>query len=160
MLKVLKTELQFRNVPRAIALLLRIEATLAGDAPLTPSAQECLFLADPKCPPTPLVRPESSPPPQSTQPSAVILPKSAPKTIEKPVEPSVMPLDEACKVLNVTLGIPWEQVEQARAKIVQRSHPDALEGLSPDKCSAARIEAKRANAAYIALANGRRPLIS
>jgi hypothetical protein len=31
-----------------------------------------------------------------------------------------------------------------------------LEGMSPDKCTASRAEAKRANAAYAALSNARR----
>jgi len=58
-------------------------------------------------------------------------------------------------LLRVTAGAPWEEVEQARAKIVQRCHPDALEGLSADRRIAAVDDAKRANAAYAALAQER-----
>jgi len=48
-----------------------------------------------------------------------------------------------------------ENVEQARAKLVQRSHPDALKVLSAEKRAAALLNAKRANAAYAVLARNR-----
>jgi hypothetical protein len=143
-LNVLKTELQFRNVPRATALLAKVKAALSGDTSLIPTAQPGLFAAG--------VQPEPPPPQQA---ATVILPRPIPRPAEKMPEVPAMPLDEAYKLLRVTAGRPWDEVEQARVRIVQRSHPDALEGLSAEKRAAALSEAKRANAAYAALAKER-----
>jgi DnaJ-domain-containing protein 1 len=143
-LNALKTELQFRNVPRATALLAKVKNALSGDTSLIPTAQPGLFAT------------ALQPAPQRPQPTTSgILPKPIPKPAEKPPEVPAMPLDEAYKLLRVTAGTPWDEVEQARARLVQRSHPDALEGLSGEKRAAALSEAKRANAAYAALAKER-----
>jgi len=142
-LLALKTELQFRNVPRAMALLVKVKAALSGSTSLIPTAQPELFAA-------PLL-PQPPPP----QPVAVILPKPTPRPADKAPEVPAMPIDEAYKLLRVTGGTSWEEVEQARARLVQRSHPDALEGLSAEKRAAALLDAKRANAAYAALAQER-----
>jgi DnaJ-domain-containing protein 1 len=144
MLNALKTELQFRNVPRAIALLSKVKSALAGGMSLTPTAQPDLF-AEP-LPPSSFPR----------QPPAVILPKPTPKLADTILERPAITLEEAYKLLRVTVGTAWEEVEQARAKLVQRSHPDALEDSSVEKRSAALMDAKRANAAYAALAQERR----
>lgn len=148
-LNALKSELQFRNVPRATALLTRVKAALSGETALIPSAQPSLFVAPSSPQPSPS---------QSPQLPAMILPKPILKSSEK--EPGAWPmaLDEAYKVLRVTEGTSWEQVEQSRAKIVQRSHPDALEGLNSDKRAAVLTEARRANAAYAAIALAKRSL--
>jgi DnaJ-domain-containing protein 1 len=141
-LNALHLELQFRNVPRAKTLLAKVRAAISIGASLTPPAQPELF--DPR-PPEML---PSSPP-------TVILPKPPLKPVEQELQLSPMSLDEACKVLRVTAGTPWDQVERARTKIVERSHPDALAALSEDKRAAIRAEAKRANAAYVALSRER-----
>jgi hypothetical protein len=143
-LNALKTELQFRNVPRATALLAKVKAALSGGTSLTPTAQPELFAAS-----LPIA---SSPP----QPPAVILPRPTPKLADTIPEPPAITLDAAYKFLRVTAGTSWEEVELARAKLVQRSHPDALEDSSAEKRSAALMDAKRANAAYAALAQVRR----
>jgi len=148
-LNALKTELQFRNVPRATALLTRVKAALSGETALIPPAQPALFLSPSSPQPSPS---------QSPQPHSVVLPKPILKSSEKEPGTRQMALDEAYKVLRVTEGTSWEQVEQARAKIVQRSHPDALEGLNSDKRAAMLTEARRANAAYAAIALARRSL--
>ena len=140
-LNALKTELQFRNVPRATALLVRVRNALAGGRPLIPTAQPELFTA-------PLASPEP-------EPAAVILPKPVPKPVETIVELPAVTLEEAYKLLRVSAGSPWDEVEQARARLVQRSHPDALEGLSAEKRTAAVLDARRANSAYAALAQER-----
>ena len=142
-LNALKMELQFRNVPRATALLAKVKAALAGGTPLIPTAQPELFATPPP------------PKPPPSQPAAVILPKPAPRPAEKAPEAPAMALEEAYKLLRVTAGTPWDEVEQARARLVQRSHPDALEGLSAEKRAAAVLDAKQANAAYAALAHER-----
>jgi hypothetical protein len=143
-LNALKTELQFRNVPRAIALLAKVKSALSGGKSLTPTAQPGLFAVP--LPPT-----SASP-----QPPAVILPRPTPTVTNTIPEPLAMTLDEAYKLLRVTAGTSWEEVELARAKLVQRSHPDVLQGSSAEKRSAALMDAKRANAAYAALAQERR----
>jgi len=142
-LNALEAELQFRNVPRATALLAKVKVALAGEIPLTPSAQPGLFPS------------AAAPVPAAPKPAAVILPKPGPKPSDKVPEAPAMPLDEAYKVLRVTAGAPWDEVEQARAKLVQKSHPDALEGLTVEKRAAAVQDAKRANAAYAAIAQER-----
>ena len=142
-LNALRNELQFRNVPRATALMAEVKAALSGGTALTPGVQPELFAV--ALPPTP--------PPQ--QSAAVILPKPTPRPAEKAPAVPVVALDEAYKLLRVTAGAPWDEVEQARARLVQRSHPDALEGLSADKRAIALLDAKRANAAYAALAKER-----
>jgi DnaJ-domain-containing protein 1 len=80
-------------------------------------------------------------PPQAKEPQVPDVPKLA--------------IDEAYKLLNVTARTPWEEVEQARAKLVLRSHPDAMESLSKEKRAVALADAKRANAAYSVIAKGR-----
>ena len=142
-LNALKAELQFRNVPRATALLARVKVALSGGTPLTPTAQPGLFPSD------------VSPVPAAPKPAAMILPKPGPKPTDKVPDTPAMPLDEAYKLLRVTAGAPWDEFEQARAKLVQKSHPDALEGLSVEKRAAALQDAKRANAAYAAIAQER-----
>ena len=142
-LDALRVELQLRNVPRAKTLLAKVRAALLRSAPLTPPAQPKLF--DP-------IPSESLP----ASPPTVILPKPSLKPVEQEPHVPPMPLDEAYKVLRVTSGTPWDQVEQARSKLVQRSHPDALAALSADKRAAIQSEAKRANAAYAALSQARR----
>ena len=145
-LNALMAELQFRNVPRAIALLAKVKAALSGETPLTPSAQPELF--------TPSSLPLASPLPPP-QPPAGIFPKPIPKSLGREPEAPTMALDEAYKILRVTAGSPWEQVEQARAMIVQRSHPDSILEVSPEKRSATIAEARLANAAYVALQRAR-----
>lgn len=139
----LHLELQFRNVPRAKTLLAKVKAALSSGAPLTPPAQPELFNPIPS---------ETLP----ASPPTVILPKPPIKPVEQESPPPAMPLDEALKTLRVNAGTPWDQVERARTKIVERSHPDALAALSEDKRAAIQAEAKRANAAYAALSKARR----
>lgn len=142
-MNALKTELQFRNVPRATALLAKVKAALSGETPLMPTVQPELFAA-----PLPPISPPS-------QPGAVILPKPTSKPAEKTPEVPAVTLEEAYKLLRVTAETPWEEVEQARARLIQRSHPDALYDLNADKRTAAIQDAKRTNAAYAALAKER-----
>jgi DnaJ-domain-containing protein 1 len=141
-LNVLRTELQFRNVPRATVLLAEVKAALSGEQLLTPTAQPGLFASS-----SPLLPPAPRPP-------AVILPKPTAKPDGKaPDGGPTMGIDEAYKLLRVTAETPWEEVEQARSRLVQRSHPDSLEGLNDEIRAAAVQNAKRANAAYAAVAS-------
>ena len=142
-LNALKTELQFRNVPRATALLAKVKGALSGGMSLIQTSQPKLFAAP------------SPPQPPSPQPVVVILPKPTPRPADKVHDLPAIALDEAYKLLRVTAGTPWDEVEEVRARLVQRSNPNALKGLSPEKRAAAVMDAKRANAAYAALAKER-----
>ncbi|MBV8033805.1 hypothetical protein [Roseateles sp.] len=66
-----------------------------------------------------------------------------------------MSLDDACKLLKVTLGSAWQEVELARRKMVLLSHPRHLVGMAPERQEAVRNEARRVNAAYALLSAAR-----
>lgn len=61
-------------------------------------------------------------------------------------------LEDACRILKVLPGDPWEQIEQSRRKLVMRSHPEKLSGLGPAQALQARAEAMRVNDAYLVVA--------
>jgi hypothetical protein len=44
-----------------------------------------------------------------------------------------MSSEEASKVLQVNLGADWETIEKPRRKIVQKSHPDKVRTLPPER---------------------------
>ena len=67
----------------------------------------------------------------------------------------IVSLEDACKILHVTLGSDWETVEKARSQIVQRSHPDHLKGLPEGKRRELVRAAKLANIAAKALLDSR-----
>ena len=148
-LKALDTELQFRNVPRATALLRKVKSAISDGSLLIPSAQPELFT-----PARTPIHAIAQPQPIMTPP-AVILPKAAAKPAPAVAEIPPMALDEAYKALRVTVGASWAEVEQSRFKIVQRAHPDTVAELSAEKRIAAQTEAKRANAAYTVLLEAR-----
>ena len=163
-LKVLEAELQFRHVPRAVSLLRRVKAALRGEGSLSLPEQPKLFepVSLPLRPvPEPIViLPMPEPNPSAVLPKPEVKPSnlaiSAASTPVPIPEVLQLALDEACKVLHVTPGTPWAEIELSRSRIVQRAHPDAVERLSPEKRAAARAEAQRANAAYAALLEARR----
>ena len=70
-------------------------------------------------------------------------------------EPVPLPLpisvDDACQLLNVTPGSPWESIEQARRSLVMQAHPSNVVTLSPNKRARALAEAAQVNAAYFKL---------
>ena len=146
-LKALDGELQHRNVPRATALSRKVKSALSGKSPLTPSAQPKLF-SQPQALPRSVLAPVTPPP-------AVVLSKA----VAKPTPPidmlPPMALDEAYKVLRVLAGAPWAEVEQARAKIVQRSNPGNIADMSAEKRLAIQTNANRANVAYSVIMQSR-----
>jgi DnaJ-domain-containing protein 1 len=142
-LDALKTELQFRNVPRAISLLAKVKVAMSEPKSLALNAQPSLFVDSPSA-----GLPRLSP---------VVFPtESLPESGEAPKEVASVSIDEAYRLLRVTSTTPWENIEQARDRLVRRSHPDALEGLSAEKQVAALADARQVNAAYAALAEERR----
>lgn len=130
-LRLLEVELSFRSVPRATTLLANVKRVLNGGTVLPSARQKELF--DHKAPvaaQVPLLK-------DQPKPAVSSLPR--------------MPLEDALKVLKTTLGAPWEAVEASRRQVVDRAHPDKLAGLSEEKRRILKEEARRANAAYVAV---------
>jgi hypothetical protein len=166
-LKQLEHELQYRQVPRAVALLAEVQAAMYGASTASAPA------------PAPAVRapaPAIAPPPQpslwdglsppTTQPTAPALQPTtapvavrpalatAPTRLATPPAPA-MPLDDAYKLLKATPGATWESIEQTRRLLIQASHPEKLRKLPESKRAQALTEASRVNAAYAALSQVR-----
>ena len=164
-LKQLESELQYRQVPRAVALLAEVQAAMYGGA----AAQQVPIV--PALPPAraPAPAPVSQQPDlwgRSTSPAIVAVPPAAPVravtpaikppeappvAAEAPASPPHMPLDEAYKVMKATPGATWESIEQTRRTLVQQSHPSRWKTLSAEKRAQTLTEARRVNAAYAAL---------
>jgi hypothetical protein len=53
--------------------------------------------------------------------------------------------EEASRVLQVSLGADWETIEKSRREIVQKSHPDKVRSLPPERRKALIDHARRAN---------------
>jgi hypothetical protein len=151
-LKQLEHELQFRQVPRALALLERVQAAIptAGTAPapvtpVPPVKQPDLWSQPPAIQPT-------TTPPSAQRPSAQLAALvSRPVTVVTPRPGPSMTFDDACKVLKVSPTSPWPEVEQVRRQLVQLSHPERVASLTPERRDQVRAEALRVNAAYAVL---------
>ena len=164
LLKQLEHELQYRHVPRAVALLTEVQA--AG----------CSMAATSQAPSVPASPPVAATGPISQQPdlwgrlaTAPVVPAPAPVRTVAPavrpleprtvassiISPPAMPLEEAYKVLNAATGATWESIEQTRRRLVHQSHPSRWKALSTEKRAQALAEAKRVNAAYAALSQTR-----
>ena len=160
-LKQLELELQYRQVPRAIALLADVQAAMYGGTTATPPPPVAALAHQP-------VRAPASAPEQASlwdRLSPVLLaatPVAAqPRTMTPAVSPPAtrpqspplptMPLEDACKVLKSTAGATWESIEHARRLLVQQSHPSLLKPLSDEGRTQALADARRANTAYAAL---------
>lgn len=153
-LKQLEHELQFRHVPRALALLEQIQAAIpaAGSVPApvatgtTPVKQPDLW-PDPSAvqsttpPPTPAQRPP-------VQPATPILCSAIAVTSKTALS---MTLDDAYKILKVSPTSPWQEVEQARKRLVQLSHPDRVAPMTSELRNQVRAEAQQVNRAYAVL---------
>lgn len=145
-LKALNGELQHRNVARARTLLRKVKSALSGSSPLAPSSQPELFAQ---------TQTSRSAVPVPVTPPAVVLAKAAARATPPIDTFPPMALDEAYKVLRVSVGTPWAEVEQARAKIVERSNPDNIADMNGEKRLAVQTEAKRANVAYTVVLQSR-----
>jgi hypothetical protein len=85
------------------------------------------------------------------------VPPSVPRPAAPPAPSTATPLlqislEDACRILKVLPGDPWEQIEQSRRKLVMRSHPEKLSGLGFAQAQQARTEAMRVNDAYLVVA--------
>jgi hypothetical protein len=157
-LRQLEHELQYRQVPRAVALLAEVETAMNGRAPATHP------VAEPPLPPTKVpasapkqpslweAQPSSAHP--ATVPSVAQLRPTAHMVmppVANPQSPPTMLIEDACKVLKTTLWATWESIEQTRRLLVQRSHPSLLRPLSDERRAQVLAEARRVNAAYATL---------
>ncbi len=144
-LKQLENELQYRQVPRAIALLAEVQAATCGGTPAAPQVATVPappVVAAPTAAPFRTVTPAAKPP----QPASVV---------KAPASPPVMPVDDAYKVLNASPGATWESLEQTRRTLVQQSHPSRWKTMSTERRAQALAEAERVSAAYAALSHAR-----
>lgn len=157
-LKQLEHELQHRQVPRAVALLAEVQATIQGLTPVPAPAPAIT-------PPQPSLwddRPLST---IQSPASPALLSIATPVAARPAVEPATarsatppipeMPLEDAYKLLKATSSSTWESIEQTRRILVQASHPEKLRALSDSKRSQALTEASRVNAAFAALSQAR-----
>ena len=167
-LKQLENELQYRQVPRAVALLAEVQAAMYGGTPAAPQVATGPA-PSPARPPAPApvsqqadlwVRPAAPPvvaPPAVVHTAAPAARPAEPSPVAKapPASAPVMPLEDAYKVLKATPGATWESLEQTRRTLVQQSHPSRWKTLSIVNRTQALAEAKRVNAAYAALSQAR-----
>lgn len=176
-LRQLENELKYRQVPRAVALLEQVQVAmkrLASEVP-APGLQAALPLE-----PEGASALESSPPPQpdhglpsvrvsattavgaraETQRSAQATATKAEKVLRPPAPGKrapvpAMSVDDACKLLKVSLGASWQEVELSRRKMVLLSHPRHVVGMLPERQEVVRNEARRVNAAYATISAAR-----
>jgi hypothetical protein len=154
-LKQLESELRYRQVPRAVALLAEVQAAMYG-------------AGSDKPPPAPVPPPQQQPglweraPTREDAVALTALPPPAPvarppvvAATPKAPAPPTMPLDEAYKVLRATPGATWESIEQTRRTVIQQSSPLKAGSMSQDKRLQLLAEARRINAAYAALSKHR-----
>lgn len=161
-LNELADELQYRKVPRAVALLAEVQVATYGE------------VVAPQVPTVPALPRARVPAPVPQQPglwerpvaphvfaALPVMPVRTATPTAKPPEPphatkpvsqtSSMPLDDAYKDLKATPGATWESIEKARSTLVQRSHPSRWKMRSAEKRAEALTEARRVNAAYALL---------
>ena len=163
-LKQLENELQYRQVPRAVALLAEVQAAIHGGAPATtPATVSTSSRVQAPAPITGSQRSSlwgrSSEPPVVAPPlrTVPLVAKSlGPPLPTKPeISTPVIPLEDAYKVLKATPGVTWESIEQTRRMLVQLSHPSQSKSISTERRTLALVEARRVNAAYAALSQAR-----
>ena len=160
-LKQLEHELQYRQVPRAVALLAEVQAAMyganetaapvPGPAPLAPARQPGLWTesATPPTAPPDAVRLERAPAPI---PVAVSSPAAAP---QHPRAVLAMTVEDACKLLKATPSATWESIERTRRLLVQQSSPPRTATMSAEKRAQVLEETDRVNVAYATLSQAR-----
>ncbi len=166
-LTALEEELIHRSTPRAVHLLRTVRKVLALPQFTNSAVKPTLFDSSPSnrgATDLPHVKPPEG---ASTQkapellrplpvtqrvpaPSRVIsrgepIPFPAPTQPDKGPIDAIMSLEDACKVLQVTLGADWESIETSRREIVQKSHPERVKSLPAEKRRMLIEHARRAN---------------
>jgi DnaJ-domain-containing protein 1 len=175
-LQALEDELKHRNVPRAVALLDKVQRALRTTKPTSKSPegpepapkptvngasqQRTLWGQEPKRVPKPVVITTANQPAKTPSVAGPAEPPIKPpaSTVQPTKLVELMPsisTDEAYKVLKATPGATWEAIEQTRRQLVQLAHPETVSGLSPERRAQVQADAKRANAAYAVLLQAR-----
>lgn len=172
-LRQLENELQHRQVPRAVALLDQVQVAMKRVASSALSRAQDELPLEPSAAPAPVGPPPERPAPAVVASAPVALPMlpSVPQQVRPQAVPPVaapaptdrverapipaLSLDDACKLLKVTLAAPWQEVELSRRKLVLLSHPRHVVGMTPERQEAVRDEARRVNAAYAVLSASR-----
>lgn len=173
-LKGLEDELIHRSTPRAVGLLRAVRRKLALPdiigrspepglfGPPLPSSDKTVPVRPEHTAPVRDLTPKPSPPVQPPPPRVELRRSILPPRPSLGVEPipfparevprsqldnAIMSSEEACKVLQITLGAAWETIEQARREVVQKSHPNKIRSFAPERQTAIVEQARRANAA-------------
>lgn len=154
----IKHELSFRQVPRALALQEKIRKVESNHKQrLEPQGT------------TSTAKPSTAPSGSSSSPTKQLdLLGTGSKKFAEPkqetllvsqetvsFEPEPLPqltLEDACKILKVSIGDIWEKVELARRKIVQKSSPLVTRGMPTEQAKELLSEAAFANDAAIVIA--------
>jgi hypothetical protein len=157
-LKQLEHELQYRQVPRAVALLAEVQAAIHRAKAATPAPVPLRDAPAPRQ--TGLWElPAASDvlPPVATARAADTdnVPFAPPVPDKQQVAALSMTVEDAYKLLKATRGSAWESIEQTRRQMVEQSHPARLKSMSPERRNQALADAKRANAAYAVLSQVR-----
>lgn len=157
-LKQLESELQFRQVPKAVALLTEVQwviynatrstSTIGNPPPATKAAMPVIQQ-------TGLFEQSETINIRVGQSPVVVQPLTT-STTPPPLKQSTstaatIPINEAYKLLNATPGSTWKSIEQTRRQLVQQSHPSRVTTLSAVKRAQAETEAVKVNAAYLML---------
>ena len=165
-LKQLESELQYRQVPRAVALLAEVQAAMYGPkdvevpAAATPPTSQPLPSRQPdlwtRLPPTP---PPAIPPVVTPTVRAPVAARAA-AAVSSPAPATTraaptMTIDDACKVLKTTASATWESIEQTRRLLVQSASPARTATVSAERRTQARAEARRVNEAHAVLSGQR-----
>jgi hypothetical protein len=162
-LKQIEHELQYRQVPRAVALLAEVQVAMYDQ---TPSAS-----APTRSEPAPALVPEQTglmerPAPLPTPSEVITISatrlgesiKAPEPTVVPSTPPTALPLisvDDAYKLLKSTAGSSWESIEKTRRQMVLQSSPSITRSLSQDSRSQLLADAKRVNAAYTVITKHR-----
>jgi hypothetical protein len=170
-LKQLEHELQYRQVPRAVALLAEVQAQLHLEVPGTPPVPSSPAITPPNLrlrqpdlyERSPVSTSAAEQPQPRERPAATSVPPPAPSaqspTSQPPLlqlhTPPAMSIEEAYKVLRATPGSTWESIEHTRRQFVQQAHPARIASLSMEKRAQLQADAKRLNTAYAVLSRQR-----
>ena len=167
-LKQLENELQYRQAPRAVALLAEVRAAMhcangfGAPAPATtpapkaspPNQPDLWTSLPPSVPQMPPIRPIAAP--TAHTPVTVRAAEPAPTALTPFVrEVPTMTVDDACKILKTTSGATWESIEQTRRLLVQQSSPLRTSTMSAEKRAQVLAEARRVNDASWTLSRNR-----
>lgn len=169
LLTALDEELQYRHVPRAVALHAKVQRALSkAKAQATPNSDAVSPVPEvavpqdrqpdlwgeqaDSVPPVAPARAVARPTPHPVAPQAAVQP-SVPESLValESATPLDMSVNNAYRILKATSASTWEEIEETRRQLVQEAHPQRVARLSPERRAQARVEANRINTAYAVL---------